>query len=233
MAAATNETERYERIRKHRLFRHWTDGTGAFRAEVSMTPDAGATLVAGMEPYLDRIIKQARKAGRTETREAYAADALVAMARDRAGSSRGPKAMVHVRVNHAALIRGHVEPGEVCEIPGVGPIPVATARAMMSDCILKVLVTDGIDVTAVAHAGRTISAHLRTALEEMYPTCAVCDERHGLEIDHIIPLAEEGPTTKDNLARLCSWHHMLKTIRGYRLVGGLGNWTLVGPDPPP
>jgi 5-methylcytosine-specific restriction endonuclease McrA len=69
-------------------------------------------------------------------------------------------------------------------------------------------------------------------LEQMYPTCAVCDERHGLEIDHIIPVAEGGPTTKDNLTRLCRWHHMLKTIHGYRLVGGLGNWSLIGPDPP-
>src|SRR5437870_12146856 len=119
--------------------------------------------------------------------------------------------MVHVRVDHAALVRGHVEPGEVCEVPGVGPIPVATARAMMSDCILKVLVTDGIDVTAVAHAGRTISAHLRTALDARDPTCVVngCDAREGLEYDHVIPFVEEGPTSKDNLVRQCDWHHYL------------------------
>jgi hypothetical protein len=174
--------------------------------------------------------KQARKAGRRETEEAYAA--LVGLAQDRAGSSGGPRAMVHVWADHPALVRGHVEPGEVCDIPGIGPIPVATARAMASDCFLKVLLTDGIDVRSVAHAGRTISAPLRTALEAMYHTCTVCDERHGLEIDHIVPFAEGGPTTKENLARLCQWHHMLKTIHGYRLVGAHGNWTLIGPDPP-
>jgi hypothetical protein len=232
VAAATDEIERYEGIHKSRYLRHWTDTQGAFRLEAKMTPDAGATVLAAIEPHRAGICKQARKAGRRETQEAYAADALVAMARDRAGSSGGPKAMVHVRADHPALVRGHTEPGERCEIPGIGPIPVAIARALASDCFLKVLLTEGIDVRSVAHAGRTISAPLRTALEAMYPTCAVCDERHGLEIDHIIPFAEGGPTTKDNLARLCQWHHMLKTIHDYRLVGAHGNWTLVGPDPP-
>jgi hypothetical protein len=111
---------------------------------------------------------------------------------------------------------------------------VATARALASDCFLKVLVTKGVDVTAVAHAGRTIPAAVRTAVEAMYPTCAIsgCDTRKGLEYDHLIPFAEGGPTTKENLIRLCDPHHDMKTYGRYRLVGGHGNWTLVGPDPP-
>ncbi|MDP8957307.1 MAG: HNH endonuclease [Actinomycetota bacterium] len=57
---------------------------------------------------------------------------------------------------------------------------------------LKVLLTDGCDIKAVAHAGRTIPAKLRTALEARDPTCIVpgCDAREDLEIDHLIPLAE-------------------------------------------
>ncbi len=46
-----------------------------------------------------------------------------------------------------------------------GPIPLTLARQLSEDAILKVLVTDGVDVKAVAHAGRTIPAHLRSALE--------------------------------------------------------------------
>lgn len=37
----------------------------------------------------------------------------------------------------------------------------------------------------------------------------------------------------DNLARLCSWHHYLKTHRGYRLSGGPGSWRFEGPDSEP
>jgi hypothetical protein len=202
--------------------------------EVRLTTDAGAAVLAGMEPYLVRIINQARKAGRTETREAYAADALVAMAKDRAGPrvDRSPWSTSWPTTPPSSGAMS--SPGSDARFPAWGPSPVATARVLASDCFLKVLLTDGIDVTAVAHAGRTISAPLRTALDARDPTCVVkgCDVREGLEYDHVVPFAEGGPTSKENLVRQCEWHHYLKTHCGYRLVSGHGNWTLVGPDPP-
>ena len=142
--------------------------------------------------------------------------------------------MVHVRVDQAALSRGRTGPGEVCEIPGVGPIPVAAARALSSDDILKAVLTDGVEVKAVAHLGRSIPAHLRTALAERDRSCAVpgCEVGERLEIDHIVPFAEGGPTSLENLARLCSFHHYLKTHRGYRLEGEPGRRRWRAPDEP-
>jgi len=92
----------------------------------------------------------------------------------------------------------------------------------------------GSNVTAVAHLGRTIPARLRTALEARDPTCVVpgCDVRQGLEIDHRVPFAQGGPSTMHNLARLCRWHHYLKSHHRYRLGGAPGRWTWTGPDPP-
>ena len=134
--------------------------------------------------------------------------------------------MVHVRVDHQALVRGHLEPGEICEIPGIGPIPVAAARRLAVDSILSVLVTNGTDVTTVAHAGRTIPASIRRALIERDPTCVVpgCDVRQGLEIDHVEPFALGGATTLANLVRLCHWHHYLKTYQRHRLTAAGGGW---------
>ncbi len=108
---------------------------------------------------------------------------------------------------------------------------MAAARRLADDAILKVLVTDGADVKAVAHAGRTIPARLRTALQARDPVCVVpgCEVSRGLEIDHRVPLAEGGSTTLDNLARLCGWHHYLKSHRGHRLAGGPGRWSWSGP----
>jgi hypothetical protein len=109
----------------------------------------------------------------------------------------------------------------------VGPVPVAVARRLLDDAILKVLVTKGVEVTAVAHAGRTIPAHVRTALEVRDPVCVVprCDRRKGLEIDHYrVAFAKGGESRMDNLARLCRYHHYLKTHLGYRLSGGPGAW---------
>jgi hypothetical protein len=233
-ARAADEAEAYERIRRGRYLRHWTDSEGAFRLEARLTIDDGARVLAGLKPYRERAFTDARRAGRRESTEAYAADALVALATG-ARSGRGePCATVNVKVDRAALLRGHAGTGEVCEISGVGPIPVGAARRLISDSILRVVVQEGSDVTSVAHLGRTIGARLRTALEARDPRCAVpgCDVREGLEIDHVRPFTEGGPTTMANLARLCRWHHYLKTHREYVLGGVPGRWTWTGPDPP-
>jgi uncharacterized protein DUF222 len=78
--AAIDETESYERIRRGRYLRHWSDPDGALRLQARLTADDGARVLAGLEPHQSRIFHEARRAGRRETSGAYAADALVAMA---------------------------------------------------------------------------------------------------------------------------------------------------------
>jgi hypothetical protein len=143
--------------------------------------------------------------------------------------------VVHVRVDHSALVRGATVDGETCDIPGVGPIPVASARRLADDGVLKVLVTKGVDVVAVAHGRRTIAAHVRTALEMRDTKCVIpgCDVGERLEIDHVRPFAEGGPTALDNLARMCHFHHYLKTHHRWVLAGRPGAWTWDPPDERP
>jgi hypothetical protein len=228
-AAETDDVSRYEVIRRSRHLRHWTEGDGAFRLDARLCPDAGADVLAALRPHLDEAVETARRQGRRESPEALAADALVALAR---GGASGPRAKIQLRVDHAAWVRGHTEAGETCEIEGVGPIPVATARGLGNDAIVSAVVVGGSDVTTVAHLGRRIPAHLRTALEARDPMCVVpgCGHDKELETDHIVPWAEGGPTRLDNLARLCRWHHYLKTHRRYRLCGEPGRWRWEPPD---
>jgi len=236
-AAGQDQRATYEAIRKGRYLRNWVEDSGAVRFDARLTPDEGARLLAAVGIETELLTAAAHKAGLDEPRKALAADALVALAcrpyadagsTDQAGGAAGacrnggPVATVHVRVDHAALVRGYVKPGELCEIPGVGPIPVEVARRLGVDSVLSVLVTDGIDVTTVAHSGRTIPEALRRALVERDPVCVVpgCDARNDLEIDHIRPFAEGGPASLANLARLCHWHHYLKTHHGHLLERG-------------
>ena len=44
--------------------------------------------------------------------------------------SGGADAKIIVRVDHTALLRGAVGPGELCEISGIGPIPVSVVRRL-------------------------------------------------------------------------------------------------------
>ncbi|MBJ7382789.1 MAG: HNH endonuclease, partial [Acidimicrobiia bacterium] len=227
VAAATDEAERHRQVHKSRFLKSWRDPDGAFIIKGRMTVANGALVMAALKPIQDEIFEAARKSGAHERPEAYAADALLALcekATTKQSSESGGKAtrsnaVMHIRVDIDALKRGHTEHGEVCEIAGVGPIPVATATEYLGAAFLKLLVIDGIDIKTVAHMGRHIPAPLRTAVEERDRVCQVptCDVTLGLEIDHIKPFAEGGAASLDNLVRLCKRHHLQKTHDGYRL----------------
>jgi len=228
--AEENDQAWARRLHAQRRAHEWTDPDGTYRIEARLAPDAGARFSSAWRTHIDQIFQYARRAGRRESRAAYAADALVALA------SEGPCKPVQISavVDSAALARGHAEAGERCEISGVGPVPVTTARSLLSDSVVSVLVRDGDDITAVSRPTRTIPAKLRKALEARDPTCPVkgCANAQFLEIDHIVPLAEGGRTELANLWRPCSHHHDLKTYFGWKVVSENGDRDLVPPDDP-
>ncbi len=266
--SAADEAARSERLRRRRSCRTWTDDNdGAFCLFARHTPDDGARVKAALVAEADRVFDRARRAGRKDTPENYAADALVALVAGgggRAGGTGGtggtggaggtgtgaggtgstdtgapggrrrrdPKAVVHLRVDLEALRNGRVGAGQLCEIPGVGPIPVERARELMGDALVKVVITDGVDVATVCNLGRSIPAAVLTALIERDPTCVVpgCDAAGHLEVDHWQKdFARGGQTRWANLARLCGWHHSLKTHQGFTLAGGPGKWEWLAP----
>jgi hypothetical protein len=147
----------------------------------------------------------------------------------------GTRATVIIRADLDALRRGSTGTGEVCEIPGVGPISVQHARECLGEDLAYLLVTNGIDVTTICSLGRHIPDSLKMALIERDPCCVVpgCGIRQGLEIDHWqVDFAKGGTTSFDNLCRLCSHHHGLKTTKGWQLTGGPGHWRFEPPATP-
>ena len=116
------------RLHVERRAHEWTDPDGAYHLMGRMAPDAGARFSSAWKAQIDRIFRDARRVGRREPRAAYAADALVALA------TEGPCKPVQVGliVDSAPVSRGYSKPGERCEIIGIGPVPVTTARARRS-----------------------------------------------------------------------------------------------------
>ncbi len=215
-------------VYRRRYCRIWSGPEGGVRLDAWLPTVEGARVKAALEGAADRLFDEARAAGLRDRPDAHLADALIRVV---TGEDR-PAAQVAVRVDAGALRRGHVVGGEVCEIPGVGPIPIAVAKDLLGDSVFHAVVTDGVDVKAVTSAKRTIPAALRRALSERDGTCAVpgCNATLHLQIDHCWDFAKDGPTKLANLQRLCPPHHAMKTHRGFRILGPPNARRWVGPD---
>ena len=230
--SAEDEIERHERMRRARQCRTWTDQEGFGCLYAKLAPDGFAVLKANLERIESDVFDRARKEGAHEKRQAYLADALVEMAKA-SGSESKPgtsttKTLVRIRVDLDALMRGYAKSGETCEIPGVGRVSVAIARAVLGDALLELVITNGIDVSTVISDTRYIRKALDIALQERDPTCVVpgCNATDFLERDHYRKdFAKKGKTEIDNLARVCRFHHREKTHGGWVLSGGPGNWS--------
>ena len=69
--------------------------------------------------------------------------------------------VAHIDIN--PLLTRVTRPGERCEIPGVGPVPVEHVRSLLGDAVLTILVEDGRDVRTFARPGRKMVAALHAA----------------------------------------------------------------------
>jgi hypothetical protein len=88
LAAADPEALRV-RQRAARRPRHWRAELGMVCFTGALTPEVGLLLVNRLDAQVDRLYRQARRAGRDERRDALAADALAAML---AGAGANPVA---------------------------------------------------------------------------------------------------------------------------------------------
>jgi Domain of unknown function (DUF222) len=236
-AAQPDDAAWARQLHEQRYLHKWTDLDGSYCGDFRLAPAAGARLFAALDAHEDQIFREARRAGRREPRDAYAADALVALMDD------GPSKPVDVRLtaDATAIERGFVVEGEKCEITGRGAIPVTDARTMLNDANVTTLLREGTEIVSVSSPTRVIPAPLRRWVETTFPVCGVagCDVDRGLEIDHIIPVEQQGPTEAPNLWRLCHQHHLLKTHCAWTVTGRPGTWDLrppasdTDPDPPP
>ena len=228
--ARIDPRELAERQRKAREFHHWTDALGMTRFRGALPPLAGVPFTNRLDEETDRIRRAARAdGGELEEREAYAADALVAMLSGEAAAAGARRADLVVVVDSRKFDIGDEADGP-CHIIGGGPIPMAEVRRLATDAFLKVVLHDGVRIDLVAHVGRYKPAELRTALEVGPPptfegvTCCEpgCGRQYHLEWDHIDPVANNGRTSFANLAARCWPHHRAKTERerAQGLLGG-------------
>ena len=213
--AALCDQER--RVHERRYCRTFVPETGGVRLEAWLTTLEGAKVLCALDQMTAELLATA-----DEAPERVRADALVALV-----TGSGVRAELSVRVDAAALVRGEVEAGEACEVPGIGPVSVAAARSLLGEAFCTLLVTKGADVATVTSTTRFVPRKVRAALEERDRCCVVpgCGATLGLELDHWrYDFEKGGPTELANLCRLCSVHHRQKTQGILVLGGGPGKW---------
>ena len=125
-------------------------------------------------------------------------------------------------------------------IPGLGPVPAATARELAADGAWRMWLTDAAGlVTAVGtrrYRPGAAMARLITAREATcrFPGCTMAAEK--CDIDHVLPWPAASGTVRQNLGPLCRRHHRLKTHLGHRLAthhdesGNTDTWTWTLPS---
>ncbi len=211
----------FARQKAARSSRTSTDELGMIHIDLRFEPHVGAPIMARAEAHAARLARRARAEGKEpEPFACYLADAYAEMLSEGntvKGSSTRPDLVV--LVGHEVIKRGwtDVREGEVCKIPGIGPISPAAAKAIAQDAFLTGVFYDGKDLRNICRYTRHIPIEVRLALELGPPPgfdgvrCVVCGNRLKNQIDHIEPRAANGPTSNANLGPLCRDCHDKKT----------------------
>lgn len=247
-AADRSAAERHERIRRARRVRRYTDAEGARHLDICGPVDAVATIEAELDRRISALVQARGRGQPLDPHEALGFDAMVDLARrsQRAddpapGTGTGkrrqppPQHLALLRLDVEALWRGYTEGDELCEVTGLGPIPVEVARRLLGDAVLRLVLTKGEAVAHVTSLTRGPNQAMRYALLWTSPFCTVegctrtvleADHRFGAEYRHT------RHTRLDELDHLCITHHQLRTHHGWALVVGTGKRPLVPPDHP-
>jgi hypothetical protein len=238
--ADRDEQSRHDRLRRQRRLRTWVDAEGMGNVSWRTTVEEYQAFLAVHQQFRDAAFKAVYEAGRRDPDAHLASDGMArlvtaaASGGDEEGAKKDVRVLVHV--TDTALVRGRTEPGETCEVAGVGPVPVAEAKRLAGpNPFVSLVETNGVDVGRVVRLGRRRPPEVDDALLVRDRGCVVpgCGRTARLEVHHTVPYAESGRTTLAELATVCCHHHDLITHRGYQLHGGPGTWTWHPPNGPP
>ena len=235
---AQQHQDLFEAQRKARSARSYCDELGMMHLHLRMQPHLGAPLVARAQTQAKRLYRSAKKTPEgPEPFERYLCDAVIEMMSSQSVKGNAKRAELVVLVSHEVAARGwtEVREGEMCKIPGLGPVSPQVARGISQDAFLSGVFFDGTDLRHFKRWSRDIPVAVRTALTLGPPPefdgikCSVCGDRLYTEIDHIEPVAANGPTSVGNNEHKCWPCHVDKTDDD-RKAGKFGNHP--GKDPP-
>ena len=210
-----------ERQHAARSARSHADELGMVHIHMELEPHIGAPIVARAEAEAQRLARKAKAEDRKEPFECHFADAYASMLSS-GSKGRAKRPELVILVSHEVAKRGwtDVREGEVCKIPGMGPVAPQVAKQIAGDAFLNGLFFDGVDLRNSKRWSRHIPVEVSIALELGEPPefdgvcCVDCGTRLRTEFDHVEPHVARGPASNRNLEpRCCFGCHQAKTER--------------------
>ena len=205
---------------------------GRFHLAGDFDAEGGATIAAALDAYTcpdpAGTPPELRRSARQRRADALVEIARRALGADDAPANGGVRAHVVVRVNMCDLPGVDIgrRGGRPPEIDWGGPIGSATLARLLSDsAVTRILTAGGSQILDVGTATRVWPAAIRRAIIDRDRGCRFdpCDRPAAwCDIDHVIPVAEDGPTAVGNGILLCRHHHRAKRRDGW--------WPTLRPD---
>lgn len=219
---AIDPAEMEQRRRGARAFVHWQDEIGMTCFRGALPPEVGVPFISALEAETDRLFLTDKES----TRDQRAADAFVKLV---SGKGKG-------RTTRSDLVVVWDLNADVARIPATGPVSMKTVRDVAKNAYVTGLTHDGKKVDQILRYGRYVPKELRLVLSLGDPpgfdgaVCQDCGRRYHLQIDHVDPRANGGPTVLANLEPRCPPCHEAKTERDRK--AGLLTGAREGRGPP-
>ncbi|MFN2526705.1 MAG: HNH endonuclease [Actinomycetota bacterium] len=226
------------RQHKARSARSYSDALGMVNIHLSLEPHIGTPIAARAEAEAERLARKAKAVGTGSARghgtqqpfECYLADAYASML-TRPGNVKGRvrRPELVVLVSHEVAKRGwkDVRSGEVCKIPGVGPVSPEAAREIAEDAFLSGLLYDGTDLRQFKRWSKHIPVEVSLELGDPPDfdgvLCVDCGNRVKTQFDHVQPRFAKGPTSQPNLKPRCYPCHQTKTEQDRKAARARGS----------
>ncbi|MGH2736711.1 MAG: DUF222 domain-containing protein [Actinomycetota bacterium] len=209
--ATRSPLEEVQDEHRARYLNYWFEDHG-FGLEARLPAEQGARVAKA----LDRLAEKAPVSPEGSTLEARRAGALVQMASAQIASDPDPdRATVVVHAPLAALCG---ERGS-CEIEGGPVLHPEVARMLACGARIETVLHDGARVARVGSTARLAPPSMIRLLRQRDRGCVFpcCERRRYVQAHHIVAWPA-GPTEPDNLVLLCSDHHDLIHVFGWRVV---------------
>lgn len=199
---------------RRRLVRQWNLDESELRFHGRLPGDQGRVFDQAIDSRVDQMPPNP-ETGMFDPLQVRAADALTA-ATD--GETDGPT-QITVFTDITALTseeQGHAE------LDNTAALSNQTVQRLAYDAILESVLKDGTRVIGIGRRSRKIPGWLRRLVHQrdggrcQHPGCS---NTRWLQIHHIVPWTQGGPTDLDNLILLCGIHHRFVHEHGWHITG--------------